>query len=60
MPRLAESWEDLGDGTWRFNLRQGVTFSDGSAFDANDVKHSFERDVVDKHDLRDRRATSAA
>lgn len=43
MPRLAESWEDAGDGTWRFNLRQGVAFSDGSAFDAEDVKHSFER-----------------
>ena len=33
-PRLAESWEDQGGGTWRFNLRQGVTFTDGSAFDA--------------------------
>jgi peptide/nickel transport system substrate-binding protein len=43
LPRLAESWEDQGDGTWRFNLRQGVTFSDGSAFDAADVQHSFER-----------------
>jgi len=43
IPRLAASWTDQGNGTWRFNLRQGVTFSDGSAFDANDVKHSFER-----------------
>lgn len=42
-PRLAESWEQVDDMTWRFNLRQGVTFSDGSAFDAEDVKHSFER-----------------
>jgi peptide/nickel transport system substrate-binding protein len=33
-PRLAESWGDQGNGTWRFHLRQGVTFSDGSAFDA--------------------------
>ena len=48
MPRLAESWEDQGNGTWRFNLRQGVTFSDGSAFDANDVKHSFERAMSDQ------------
>ena len=23
-PRLAESWEDMGDGTWRFHLREGV------------------------------------
>ena len=48
LPRLAESWEDQGDGTWRFNLRQGVTFSDGSAFDAADVKHSFERAMSDQ------------
>ena len=48
IPRLAESWADQGNGTWRFNLRKGVTFSDGSAFDANDVKHSFERMMSDK------------
>ena len=48
IPRLAESWEDQGDGSWRFHLRQGVTFSDGSAFDANDVKHSFERAMSDQ------------
>ncbi|MCT7373992.1 ABC transporter substrate-binding protein [Chelativorans salis] len=43
MPRLAESWEDLGDGVWRFHLRPNVTFSDGSAFDAADVQHTFDR-----------------
>jgi len=42
-PRLAESWEDQGDGTWRFHLREGVSFTDGSAFDANDVAHSLAR-----------------
>ncbi len=47
-PRLAESWEDLGDGTWRFHLRKDVKFSDGSAFDANDVKASYERATSDK------------
>ena len=37
-PGLAESWESNADGTvWTFNLRSGVTFHDGSAFDANDV-----------------------
>jgi peptide/nickel transport system substrate-binding protein len=46
-PRLAESWEDQGNGTWRFKLRE-ATFSDGSAFDAADVKHSFERAMSDK------------
>ncbi len=48
MPRLAESWEDKGDGTWQFKLRPGVTFSDGTAFDANDVKHSFDRVFSDQ------------
>ncbi|MDO5606458.1 MAG: ABC transporter substrate-binding protein, partial [Paracoccus sp. (in: a-proteobacteria)] len=43
LPRLAESWQQQDDGSWRFTLRQGVTFSDGSAFDAADVKHSFDR-----------------
>ncbi|MBI1621258.1 ABC transporter substrate-binding protein [Aquamicrobium zhengzhouense] len=46
--RLAESWEDLGDGTWQFKLRQNVKFSDGSDFDANDVKHSFGRVFSDQ------------
>jgi peptide/nickel transport system substrate-binding protein len=48
IPRLASSWEDKGDGTWRFHLREGVTFSDGSAFDAADVKASYERATSDK------------
>lgn len=41
--RLAESWEAVDADTWRFRLRAGVTFSDGSAFGADDVKHSIER-----------------
>ncbi len=51
-PRLAESWEAVNDKTWRFHLRQGVTFSDGSAFDAGDVKHSLERAMSDKISCR--------
>lgn len=47
LPRLAEGWEQQPDGSWRFKLRQGVTFSDGSTFDAKDVKHSFDR-AMDK------------
>ncbi|OCX67274.1 peptide ABC transporter substrate-binding protein [Thioclava sp. SK-1] len=43
MPRLADSWEDRGNGTWRFHLHEGVTFSDGSTLDAADIKHSIER-----------------
>jgi peptide/nickel transport system substrate-binding protein len=48
MPRLAEKWEQNADGSWRFHLRKGVKFSDGSAFDAKDVKHSIDRVMSDK------------
>src|SRR5690606_38787230 len=41
-------WEDRGDGVWRFTLRDGVTFSDGTAFDAADVAHSFDRVFSDQ------------
>lgn len=40
---LAESWEPLGGDGWRFHLREGVTFHDGSAFTAEDVVFSYER-----------------
>lgn len=36
-PGLAESWENVDDTTWRFNLREGVTFHNGNAFTAEDV-----------------------
>jgi len=43
-PALAESWEISEDGkTYTFSLRTGVTYHDGSAFDANDVKFSLTR-----------------
>ncbi|MGJ8584044.1 MAG: ABC transporter substrate-binding protein [Marinosulfonomonas sp.] len=42
-PRLADSWEDMGGGTWRFNLHPGVKFSDGTALDSGDVAHTLER-----------------
>ena len=42
VPSLAESWESNEDGTvWTFTLRQGVTFHDGSPFDATDVIESY-------------------
>jgi peptide/nickel transport system substrate-binding protein len=44
-PRLAESWEAVDDDTWRFKLRSGVTFSDGTALDGADIKHSMDRTV---------------
>jgi peptide/nickel transport system substrate-binding protein len=41
--QLAESWEQIDATTWRFTLRDGVTFHDGSAFAADDVVFSMER-----------------
>jgi peptide/nickel transport system substrate-binding protein len=43
-PLLAESWTIDPDGkVYSFKLRRGVRFHDGEAFDASDVKFSFER-----------------
>jgi peptide/nickel transport system substrate-binding protein len=43
-PLLAESWAMDPDGrSYTFKLRKGVKFHDGEAFDASDVKFSFER-----------------
>ncbi|MGE3269378.1 MAG: ABC transporter substrate-binding protein [Chloroflexota bacterium] len=43
VPALAESWEVVDDLTWRFTLRQGVTFHDGTPFDADSVVYSISR-----------------
>ncbi len=40
---LATSWEKLSDTVWRFHLRPGVKWQDGSAFTAADVLFSFKR-----------------
>ncbi len=44
LPALAASWDISDDGlVYTFNLRDGVTFHDGTAFDAEDVKFSLDR-----------------
>ena len=42
-PLLAESWESNDDGTvWTFHLREGVTFHDGEALNADAVVKSLD------------------
>jgi len=45
-PQLALSWERTGPQTWRFKLRPGVTFHDGTRFTADDVVFSIERALM--------------
>lgn len=53
-PALAESWEVVEPTRWRFKLRQGVKFHDGSDFNADDVVFSAERVRMDGSDLKTR------
>lgn len=43
VPVLAEEYEQIDDTTWEFKLREGVTFHDGSEFNADVVKANIER-----------------
>jgi peptide/nickel transport system substrate-binding protein len=43
VPSLATSWEALSPTVWRFHLRPGVVFHDGTPLVADDVVFSIER-----------------
>jgi peptide/nickel transport system substrate-binding protein len=42
LPGLATEWRAIDDRTWRFKLREGVRFHDGTPFTAEDVKGTLE------------------
>lgn len=47
-PDLAESWTISEDGlTYRFSLAKGVKFHDGTDFDAEDVKFTYDRAMAE-------------
>ena len=50
--QLAESWEQVDPKTWRFKLREGVTFHDGSAFAADDVIFSMDRALSESSNFK--------
>lgn len=52
VPRLAQSWKQVSPTVWRFELRQGVKWHDGSPFTADDVVFSIRRAQGDTSTFR--------
>ena len=50
-PALATEWSNIDPTTWRFKLRQGVKFHDGTPFTADDVIFSVRRATAPGSDL---------
>jgi len=51
-PALATSWKQTSPTVWRFELRKGVQFHDGTPFTADDVVFSLARTQVEGSDLK--------
>jgi peptide/nickel transport system substrate-binding protein len=51
-PLLATSWNQTSPTVWRFNLRKGVKFHDGTPFTADDVIFSLQRARAESSDVK--------
>jgi peptide/nickel transport system substrate-binding protein len=51
-PTLATSWKQVSPTVWRFELRKGVQFHDGTPFTADDVIFSLARVAGEGSDLK--------
>jgi peptide/nickel transport system substrate-binding protein len=52
VPALATDWKQTSPTVWRFNLRKGVQFHDGTPFTADDVIFSYNRARGDGSDVK--------
>src|SRR6266436_8512879 len=50
-PALATEWSNVEPAIWRFKLRQGIEFHDGTPFTADDVVFSAQRAIAPGTDL---------
>lgn len=56
-PALATEWKTVNPTTWRFKLRQGVKFHDGTPLTAEDVVFSMQRAAAPGSDLASQMAS---